>query len=371
MKNRILFLCGPTATGKTSLALHLASVFNGEIISCDSRQVYKHMDVVTGKDLGNNFQFRVSSFKEKNMEIGNFTLRLGGADTPSQDGVKIWGLDLIKPDQDFSVQHYLKFISKILPHIWQQHKIPIIVGGTGMYMKAIIDPPKTISAPADPELREVLSSKSVPELQKLLKEKNFKKFNQMNDSDRQNPRRLVRAIEVGMGIPNSKHAHLSKAEEPALEGISTSAASRHSPKKQEISPLERALHEVRRGVSTLWIGINFRDRQQLYDQIDKRVEDRLLDDRLADELNYLTTKNYLNCVPANTLGYQQLIQWMGGRVNFQDMVQKWKFAEHHYARRQLTWFKKQPGIYWFDPSDDNYKQKVADLVSSWYTDNDK
>jgi tRNA dimethylallyltransferase len=161
---KVLIICGPTATGKTTLAARLAKKFKGELISADSRQVYKGMDIVTGKD--------------------------------KPQGVIIHGLDLVKPDQEFSAAHFVKVASTLINQISKRKKLAIIVGGTGLYLDSLINPPQTLTIKPNWSLRKKLEQKSIHYLQQQLKKLNPSKWRQMNHSDRLNPRRLIRAIEV-------------------------------------------------------------------------------------------------------------------------------------------------------------------------------
>lgn len=168
--NRCLFIIGPTATGKTSLGIYLAKKFSGEIISADSRQVYRGMDIGTGKD---------KSYPQ-------------------------WGIDLCDPDHDFNVSEFRKYALEKIEEIQKRNKLPIVVGGTGFYVKAILNPWETIDIKPNQELRERLLNCSIVELQNELQKINQSKWENMNESDRQNPRRLVRAIELaGRSTTNS------------------------------------------------------------------------------------------------------------------------------------------------------------------------
>ena len=148
---KILIVCGPTATGKTALASQLAKKFDGELISADSRQVYRGMDVVTGKD---------------------------------RPDVPIWLYDVVNPDEEFSVSHWIKLARRAINDISKRGKLPIIVGGTGLYIHALLHPLETITIPPDRALREQLQEQSVKELQQMLTR------GSMNNSDWNNPRRL-------------------------------------------------------------------------------------------------------------------------------------------------------------------------------------
>ena len=145
--NRLLVICGPTATGKTALAINLAKNFKGEIVSADSRQVYKGMDIGTGKDLPKfsifNFQFSIDK-----KQIGYFLL----------EEVPVWLYDVVEPDYRFNVADYVECASRVIQDIWQRKKLPILVGGTGFYIKALIDGIETLGVPPDWKLREKLSN---------------------------------------------------------------------------------------------------------------------------------------------------------------------------------------------------------------------
>ncbi|MEK7163913.1 MAG: isopentenyl transferase family protein [Patescibacteria group bacterium] len=163
-KPKVLIICGPTATGKTKMALALAEEFNGELISADSRQVYIGNDLETGKD--------------KDI-IGN---------------IKIWLLDVVKADEDFSVSQWRKLAHEAIKDILSRDKLPIVVGGSGLYIKALVQNLPDVDIPQDEKLRN--SNKSVSELFDYLKSIDLAKAESLNNSDRNNPRRLVRAIEI-------------------------------------------------------------------------------------------------------------------------------------------------------------------------------
>src|SRR3989344_2658803 len=183
---KLLVICGPTATGKTSLALHLSEVFNGEIISADSRQVYRGMDIGTGKDLPviSNYQFPITNLKKQN--IGCYKIK----------GINVWGYDLVKPNEDFSVGQYIAIAENIIENIHDRKKLPIIVGGTGLYIKGIVDGIPTADIPKNMELRKSLENKDTSELYDNLVSLDPAKALSLNKSDSKNPRRLIRAIEV-------------------------------------------------------------------------------------------------------------------------------------------------------------------------------
>ena len=271
---KILIICGPTATGKTALAAKLAKKFNGELISADSRQVYQGMDIVTGKD--------------------------------HPGGVKIHGLDLVKPDEEFSVAHFVKIARTLINQIRLKKKLPIIVGETGLYINSLVNPPQTLAVKPDWQLRQALAEKSVSELQEQLKKINPARFSSMNHSDQLNPRRLIRAIEVG-----------------ELHGSSRKS-----------------------GDDVLWIGLNT-NKSTLDQKIAERVKTRVKAGAIK-EWQKLKAKYSSKLPSMSGIGYRQLPD-----------VAAWTKAEQQYARRQTTYFKKIKAIHW--------NPEVVKLVKAWYT----
>ncbi len=173
MKN-VLIICGPTATGKTRLALQLAKELNGELVSADSRQVYVGNDIETGKD----------------------------KDIIENSGIKIWLLDILNQNEEFSVSVWRRLAQEAISDILVRGKLPIVVGGSGLYIKSLVQGLPDIDAPYNKKLRKELENKSATELFDYLKSINLKKANSLNNSDKHNPRRLIRAIEIAKeGLP--------------------------------------------------------------------------------------------------------------------------------------------------------------------------
>ena len=185
----MLVIYGPTATGKTALALGLAKKYNGELISADSRQVYKNLDIGTGK----------VAFTTKVQKHPGYWI---------VDGIRINGFDLVNPQESFSAADFIKFASASANKIVSSKKLPIIVGGTGFYIKAFLGGIGTAGIPADKKLRLKLEKLSVAALQQKLQEVNLQKFKSMNKSDQANPRRLIRAIEISVSRPNTTNYQL-------------------------------------------------------------------------------------------------------------------------------------------------------------------
>ena len=311
---KLLIICGPTATGKTSLGIYLAKKFNGEIVSADSRQVYKGMDIATGKDI------KSGKWIKNHWEI---------------EGIPIWLLDVVKPNEEFSVAHYTDLAWKIIRDIWQRGKLPILVGGTGFYIKAVINNIPTKGISPNWPLRKQLESKAINILFNELAELDSFRAAQMNVSDRQNKRRLIRAIEVARWRVENR-----------------------------LLPTEKLPQ-----FDALFIGLTA-PYPFLYQQIDKRVEERVKIN-VEREIKRLIKKgyNFENSVLRATIGYKEWEQFLAGKSVLNEVIQKWKFDEHAYARRQMTWFKKQKPIHWFDIHEKRWQDKIEKKVLIWYTQN--
>ena len=314
-----MIICGQTATGKTSLAIKLAKKFAGEIVSADSRQVYRYLNIGTGKDLPKNSQQILNSkLKIPGKRIGYHEI----------DGVKVWLYDVVVPGYQFSVADYLESANLVMEDIWQRGKLPILVGGTGFYIKALIEGVETMGVKPDWELRGQLSEFTPVQLRKKLGEIDPERSQRMNQSDQNNPRRLIRAIEV------ARNKDLDVFQYKRLE---TSA-------------------------DIFWIGLRA-PYKVLYQKIDQRVEERVKMGA-EKEIKELLKKGYdfKNSVLGTTIGYRE---WNSGRSK-EEIIQKWKFAEHGYARRQMTWFKGNHKINWFDIMKKDYQSRVESLVKQWY-----
>jgi tRNA dimethylallyltransferase len=307
---KALVICGPTATGKTSLGLKLAKKYNGQIISADSRQVYKGMDIGTGKDLPLN---------AKQQKDGHYLIK----------GIKVWGYDLINPNQDFSVGHFIKFTKPLIKKIHHQNQLPILVGGTGLYLKAVTGSIDTINIPPNPSLRKKLEKLSRTKLANTLKKINPDKFNSLNNSDSLNPRRLIRAIEVAI----------------------------HNQKSLKPKSLK---------LDSLWLGLTA-DKKILDANIKARVIKRIKFGS-QKEVESLIKKGYSFNLPSmSAMGYKQWRLFFDKEIATKELEQTWNLAEKQYLRRQLTWFNKQKNINWFDISKPDYYQHIVNQVATWYT----
>jgi len=320
---QLLVVCGPTATGKTSLALHLSKVFNGEIVSADSRQVYKGMNIGTGKDLPRNVKNQMSNVKSDGKKICFYEI----------NGIKIWGYDLVDPKEEFSVAQYIKIARNIIDDIWKRGKLPILVGGTGLYIKGVVDGIPTATIPKNEKLRRSLKEKAPEELFEILAVSDPVKAASMNASDRKNPRRLVRAIEIAKF---------------KLSGKSTTM----------IRP-----NEAERNIS--FIGLTA-PKEILFERIEARVN-RRIKSGLEGEIKDLISQgvSWTNH-SMNTLGYREWKDYFRGKKSKNEVIQEWIKDEKNYAKRQITWFKKDKRINWFDVSEEKWQERVEEYIRKWY-----
>lgn len=327
--NKLLFICGPTATGKTDVGIKLAKTFTGEIVSADSRQVYRGMDVVTGKDLPASSKLKCQNSK---LNINNEKLSVGFR---VKEEIPIWLVDIVDPDYPFNVGEYSILAHKVIRDIWLREKLPIVVGGTGLYIKSIIEPFTGIIIPPNKKLRRQLEGQPKEVLQQKLIDVDSNRWEKMNHSDRNNPRRLIRAIEIVLWKKNNSF-------------------------KFSVSNLFRP-------DLVLMIGLNTSFKKTLYQRIDERVEKRLKEEAPEEVIN-LISKRYSWFLPSLTAsGAKQLKEFIEGKETLFEACNRWKFAEHAYARRQITWFKKDKRIHWFDITQDEYLHSIEELVRKWYT----
>jgi tRNA dimethylallyltransferase len=322
--NKLLVVCGPTAIGKTSVGIKLGKKYSGEIISADSRQVYKGMDIGTGKDIENssiyNLQFTINKY-----DVGFYEI----------NDVPVWLMDMAEPDQQVTVADWLKGAKKVVQDLQDKNKLPIIVGGTGFYIQAFTDGIDTLGIPPDKKQRKKLNKLPVDELQQKLEKAAPKVYQNLNRSDRNNPHRLIRKIEIAQAkeskdFDDSNHRSLLKA-----------------------------------GADVLKIGLRA-PKKYIYEKIDQRVEKRI-EQGLLEEIEELLGNGYTWDDPGmNTLAYKEFRSYFKDGKNIEDFIQRWKYDEHSYARRQLTWFKKDKKIKWFDITDENRFDDLEKLVHNWY-----
>lgn len=292
----MIIIAGPTAVGKTEIALSVCQNVGGQVVSVDSRQIYKYMDIGTAKP------------------------------TPAQRKlVKHYLIDIVEPDEYYSVYQFRGDAIGAASKIMKEGKIPIFVGGTGLYidslLKGIFD-----GVPKDEKLRSELlqlEKENAGSLRKLLEQYDPQAASKIHKNDL---KRTIRALEVCLKS-GKKFSELQK----------------------EISPAGRF---------TLII-LN-RDRKELYDRINKRV-DKMIEEGLIDEVEDLKKKGYtkeLNSM--KTIGYQEVIEYMEGKVDYESMIEKIKKNTRHFARRQLIWFRRYKDAIILNLSE---KEDIAKTIS--------
>lgn len=316
MREKALVVVGPTATGKTDLAIKLAKKFGGELVSCDSRQVYKGLDEVSGK------------VPEGVVERHDGWWKV--------DGIKIWMLDMVEVDQRYSVSDYIDGVSRVIQDIRRRGKLPIIVGGTGYYLKGLLEGFQTVGIEVNEELRHELDGLTVDELQKWLKQLSSTRYERMNSSDRANKRRLIRAIEV--------------------------IDQESSGQKASVTPLLQ-------GADILEVGLDG-PMEVLRQRIKKRLESRLKKGMVV-EVERLLAKG-LNGERMDGLGLEcrYITKMLLSQIDYPTMVNQLELKIGQYAKRQKTWFKKDKKIKWFDITGKNLTEKVEKLVEDWYNQGD-
>ncbi len=287
--NKLIVITGQTATGKTSLARKLALEKNGELINADSRQIYKHLDIVTGKE------------------------RL--ADIP------VWLYDVVEPNTPFSSSEYAQHAREVIQKITSRGKTPIVVGGTYLYIKNLLYGFETESIGPDWNLREELNKASLEDLKMRLMDMNYDVFNSMNNSDQNNPRRLIRRIEI------LSHRDPSVAALPQDDNLT-----RHP--------------EYISGSHIEIIGLRFADDEKLRATIEKRVQSRIAEGAIEETRNLLSM-GYKKTDPGlQTIGYKQIIQFLDEEISEEQMISFWITAEVQYAKRQYTFMKTNSAITW-------------------------
>ena len=298
-KQPIIVVLGPTASGKTALAVELAKLYNSEVISADSMQIYKGMDILTAKP----------TEKEK-------------------QGIKHHLMDFLEPETDFSVADYVKLANMAVDDISRRGKIPILTGGTGLYINSLIDNIKFDDTTGDKEYRERLLAIANEKGNRYLWERLLEVDEETALSVHENNiSRVIRALEVyeKSGERLSEHKKSSRLEESRFEPA--------------------------------MIGLTFSDRQMLYDRINKRV-DAMIDDGLVNEAKEIYYSRNLNTAH-QAIGYKELIPYFSGQASLEDCIEKIKMETRRYAKRQLTWFRRDKRINWIEV--DKY-ENIEDIL---------
>ena len=315
----MLIIYGPTQTGKTDLALQLARKFQGELISADSRQVYKGLDIGSGKV---GFSDVVSKHH------GYWTV----------NGVRINGFDLADPGQQFSAADFLKFAHTTMIQIIEAKKIPIVVGGTGFYIKALLDGIGSIGIPADWKLRSGFEKSSRDNLYKHLLLINPKRAKSMNRSDRANPRRLIRAIEVA------------------------------TYKKYQVSSIKNQGNTKYKIPNTKYLILGLTASNEfLYRKADNWLEERIQKGLIDEVKKFLEGGVDSKWLEDLGLEYRWITRYLLGELSYEESLSRLKGDIHSFIRRQKTWFKKIKDVWFFDICNDDYQALIEKTVGLWYT----
>ncbi|MBI2098989.1 tRNA (adenosine(37)-N6)-dimethylallyltransferase MiaA [Candidatus Uhrbacteria bacterium] len=287
---KIIVIAGPTATGKTDLGIKIAKKFNGEVISADSRQIYRGMDIGTGKPKISDFRFQISEV----------------------DGIKHHLISIVDPDEEFTVALWKQEAIAAIKNILTRNKLPIIVGGTGLYIKSLVENLDIPQVPPDFALRKKLELRIKKQGLKVL----YKELLKLDPGakgvvDQRNSRRVIRALEVCL-ITGKPFSSLQKQGEPMFE--------------------------------VLELGIDV-PREKLYKRIDRRVLEMYKEGLLKETKKFL--KRYSPHIPAMSgIGYKEAGEHLAGKISLEEAIVKTQLRTHAYARRQLIWFRKDKKIKW-------------------------
>lgn len=281
---KIISVVGPTASGKTALSIEIAKKYNGEIISADSMQIYRGLDIATAKPTKEEMQ-----------------------------GIVHYLIDNVNPEDEYSVAQYVKDARNAILDIDSRGKIPILVGGTGLYVNSLLDNVQFSESPIDEELRQKLNSQSTEELLPILYDVDSESYEKL--SIEKNHKRIVRALEIYYQTGKPK------------------------------SVVDKEAKSVPSPYDAIKIGLNANDRQFLYDRINTRV-DLMIDMGLLDEAKKFLSKN-LSSTASKAIGYKEFIPYFNGESSLEECKNLLKMETRRYAKRQITWFKRDKEIHWF------------------------
>ena len=277
MKQKVIAVAGPTASGKTALAIKIAHERNGEIVSADSRLVYKGFNIASAKP----------TIEER-------------------EGIPHHLIDIVEPEFDYTAGDYVHDAKNAIKEILSRGKIPIIVGGTGLYFRVLLEHYDLPQVETNYELREKLEQKSKEELIENLKNIDFEAYNNLTkDTSR---RRLIRITELITTLKKTL-SEIEKQKEPEYD--------------------------------VEWIMPELHSREWLYNRINRRV-DMMVEQGIVEETKNLLKKHGRIKNFTETIGYKEILTYLDGECNFDEAVDKLKQHTRNYAKRQLTWFRKNP-----------------------------
>ncbi len=295
MKPKVIVIVGPTASGKSDCAIELAKRIDGEIVSADSMQIYREMNIGTAK-----------------------------VTNEEMSGVKHYMINIVNPDEDFNVAMYKKMAEEALEEIASKGKTPIVVGGTGLYINTLVNGIEFSEIDKDEEYRKELEKKvSVEGIDGIYEELKSVDPEAANIIDKNNVRRVIRALEI-YKVTGKTKTELDK------ESIK-----------------ETKFDFLMYGIKT--------DREELYNRINKRI-DYMMEQGLVSEVEELNKKYKMSKTALQGLGYKEVIEYINGNCNYDEMIEKLKMETRRYAKRQITWFKRDERITWVP------KEKMVDVI---------
>ena len=310
--NQILCIAGPTASGKTALAVELAKLLNGEVVSCDSMQVYRRMNIGTAKPTVQEMQ-----------------------------GIPHHMLDVADPQEDFSVSRYCELATPIVDDILARGKTAIIAGGTGLYMDALIRGNSFAPYPSTgrrEELEALADQEGIDAVLARLQVVDPASAERLHPSDK---KRIIRAMEV------------------YLETGKT--ITQHNLETQAIPPR----------YYPIWFALEDEDRAELYRRIDNRVE-QMLAFGLLDEIRSLLDSGIpKKCTAMQAIGYKEFVEALDGNCTIEDATALVQQSSRHYAKRQLTWFRKNKNIHWIRRKSGETKEEIVLRARQILTESDK
>lgn len=289
---KVIVIGGPTASGKTGLSIELAKQINGEIVSCDSMQIYKDMTIGTAKPTPEEMQ-----------------------------GIQHYLIDFVSPEERYSVADYKRDATNAIKEILAKGKVPIVVGGTGLYLESLIYGIEYNEIEVDMEYRK--------ELEQIEQEEGLEKLYQMAEAidkeamqkiSHNDRKRICRVLEIYHSTGKTK------------------------------TELEKESRKNGPEFDYILFGINM-DREKLYDRINRRV-DIMLEDGLIEEVKNLIHKYHDFPTAMQGLGYKEVVEYLNGITTKEEMIEKIKMETRRYAKRQLTWFRKYKDIIWINGLED-------------------
>lgn len=297
-KSPLIILTGPTATGKTTLSIELAKAINGEIISADSMQVYKYMDIGSAK-----------------------------IHTDEMQGIKHYLVDILEPTQDFNIVMFQKYAKEAISEIYAKGKIPIMVGGTGFYIQSVLYDVSFNEINEDnklrDELQQIASDKGADYLHDMLRQIDPESAEIIHAN---NIKRVIRAIEYykQTGRKISSHNETERKKKTAYDS---------------------------------YYFVLTCERSKLYATIDKRV-DKMIEDGLVEEVKLLMDKGCnRNSTAMQGLGYKEIISYLMGEISLEEAIYIIKRDTRHFAKRQLTWFRRERDVIWIEKDKFAYNDK--------------